>query len=263
MLMGSFRFVLFCNSALGILASKTWMQGSLCVCVQPMRDDVAMQHRLSLIGRIHKMIPVGCTHFLSLVFSSVSFTGIGSTSEVIRGTTGKPWLKSGTSVHSRLNYHYDDVTMSAMAFQITSLTIVYSTVYSDPDQRKHQSSASLAFVRGSHRWPAKSPHNGPVTQKMLPLDDDGFPSQRARNAECVSMSWRHHDWVGWGNDDCGVVFACYFAVIAWKQSIQPALHVTWPDNTILKKIHRNISTRHHKNLCELKAFSETCKQRLC
>ena len=62
-----------------------------------------------------------------------------------------------------------DVIMSAMASQITSLTIVYLTVYSD--QRKHLSSASLAFVRGIHRWPVNSPHKGPVTQKMFPFDD--------------------------------------------------------------------------------------------
>ena len=48
-------------------------------------------------------------------------------------------------------YHYNDVIMTTMAFQITSLTIVYSTVNSDADQRKHQSSASLAFVWGIHR----------------------------------------------------------------------------------------------------------------
>ena len=47
--------------------------------------------------------------------------------------------------------HYNDVIMGAMASQITSLTIVYSTVYSSLDQRKHQSSASLAFLRGIHR----------------------------------------------------------------------------------------------------------------
>ena len=47
--------------------------------------------------------------------------------------------------------HYDDVIMGAMASQVTSLTIVYSTVYSGSNQRKHQSSASLAFVRGIHR----------------------------------------------------------------------------------------------------------------
>ena len=58
-----------------------------------------------------------------------------------------------------------------MASQITSLAIVYSTVYSDADQRKHQSSASLAFVRGIHRWPMNSPHKRPVTRKMFPFDD--------------------------------------------------------------------------------------------
>ena len=57
-----------------------------------------------------------------------------------------------------------------MASQLTSLTIVYSTVYSDADQRKHQSSASLAFVWGIHRWPVNSPHKGPVTQKIFPFD---------------------------------------------------------------------------------------------
>ena len=48
-------------------------------------------------------------------------------------------------------YHYIDVIMTTMAPQITSLTVVYSTIYSDADQRKHQSSALLAFVWGIHR----------------------------------------------------------------------------------------------------------------
>ena len=43
--------------------------------------------------------------------------------------------------------------MGAIASLITSLTIIFSTVYSDADQRKHESSASLAFVRGIHRGP--------------------------------------------------------------------------------------------------------------
>ena len=68
-------------------------------------------------------------------------------------------------------HQYNDVIMGAVASQITSLTIVYSTVDSDVDQRKHQSSASLAFVRGIHRGPVNSPHKWPVTQKMFPFDD--------------------------------------------------------------------------------------------
>ena len=61
--------------------------------------------------------------------------------------------------------------MSAMASRFTNLVIVYSSVYSGADQRKHQSSASLAFVRGIHWWPVNSPHKGPVTRKMFPFDD--------------------------------------------------------------------------------------------
>ena len=61
--------------------------------------------------------------------------------------------------------------MGVVASQITTLTIVYSTDYSDADQRKRQSSASLAFVRGIHRGPMNSPHKWPVTRKMFPFDD--------------------------------------------------------------------------------------------
>ena len=61
--------------------------------------------------------------------------------------------------------------MGTIASQITSLTGVYSTVYSGADQSKHQSSTSLAFVWGIHRGPVNSPHKWPVTRKMFPFDD--------------------------------------------------------------------------------------------
>ena len=60
--------------------------------------------------------------------------------------------------------------MSTMPSQIASLAIVYSTVCSGADERKHQRPVSLAFVRGIHRWPVNSPHKGPVTRKMFPFD---------------------------------------------------------------------------------------------
>ena len=66
---------------------------------------------------------------------------------------------------------YSAVIMGAIVSQIASLTIVYSTVYSGADQRKYQSSASLAFVRGIHRWPVNSLHKRPVTRKMFHFDD--------------------------------------------------------------------------------------------
>ena len=93
-------------------------------------------------------------------------------------------------------YHYGDVLKGTIASQITSLTIVYSTVYSDADQRKHQSSASLAFVWEIHREPMSSPHKWPVTRKMFPFDDVNMSKQsnwkqkrkfRQHNAILVSM----------------------------------------------------------------------------
>ena len=68
-------------------------------------------------------------------------------------------------------FHYNDVMMGVVASQITSLTIVYSIVYSGADRRKHQSSATLAFVRRIHRSPVNSLHKWPVTWKMSPFDD--------------------------------------------------------------------------------------------
>ena len=74
-------------------------------------------------------------------------------------------------VHSCLNPRYNDVVMNAMASQITRVYVVYSTVVSDADQRKYQSSASLVFVRGIHRGPVNSPHRMPIMRKMFPFDD--------------------------------------------------------------------------------------------
>ena len=64
---------------------------------------------------------------------------------------------------------YSDVLLRAMAFQITGVSLVYSTVCSGANQRKHQSSASLAFVRGIHRWPVNSSHKWSVTRKCFHL----------------------------------------------------------------------------------------------
>ena len=81
------------------------------------------------------------------------------------------WLAISYEWASKSPYHYDDVIMSAMASQITSLMIVYPIVYSGADQTKHQSSASPAFVRWIHPWPLNFPHKGPVTWKMFPFDN--------------------------------------------------------------------------------------------
>ena len=100
------------------------------------------------------------------------------------------------------HFHYSDVIMDAMASQITSLTIVYSTVYTGADQRKHKSTASLAFVWGIHRWPVNSPHKWPVTRKMFPVDDvimRGWKQYSLNDILCLklddgsaSVMWRRH-----------------------------------------------------------------------
>ena len=86
------------------------------------------------------------------------------------GVTGG-FLSHKASNAENVYIHYDDVIMTMLASQITSLTIVYSIVYSGVNQRKHQSSASLAFVLEIHRGPVNFPHKWPVTRKMFPFDD--------------------------------------------------------------------------------------------
>ena len=80
-------------------------------------------------------------------------------------------MRDSHSLNAKLSIHYNDVMMGAIASQITSLAIVYSIVYSAADHRKHQSSASPAFVRGIHRRPVNSPHKWPATRKMFSFDD--------------------------------------------------------------------------------------------
>ena len=83
----------------------------------------------------------------------------------------KQYLRKYIHYTQNIIAHYDDVIKGAMASQISNLAIVYSTVYSGADQRKHQSYASLAFVWGIHRGPVNSPHKWPVTRKTFPFDD--------------------------------------------------------------------------------------------
>ena len=80
--------------------------------------------------------------------------------------------------------------MGTVASQITRLTIVYSTVYLGADQRKHQSSASQAFVRGIHRGPVNSPHKRPVTRKKL-----WTPFSFCSSAMPIFVTVVHRAWI--------------------------------------------------------------------
>ena len=87
-------------------------------------------------------------------------------------------------------FHYSDVMMSAMASQITCVSIVYSTACSDTDGWKHQCSASLVFVRVIHWWQMNSPYKGPVAWKMFLFD-------------CVIMYRSRYAGGGGGGDGVG------------------------------------------------------------
>ena len=102
-------------------------------------------------------------------------------------------------------FHYIDVIMRTMASQITSLTIIYSIVYSGPDQRKHQSSASLAFVRGIHRWPVNSLTQKASNAENVPFDDvvmwcvsEGYPILLSKiHFKLGNTDFLTWDLVGW------------------------------------------------------------------
>ena len=100
--------------------------------------------------------------------------------------------------------HYNYVIIT-MASQITSLTTVYSTFYSGADQRKHQSSASLAFLRWIHRWSVNSPHKGQVTRKMFPFDDVimflGSDGQDVGTDSDNDLARIRHQAISWINDN--------------------------------------------------------------
>ena len=124
--------------------------------------------------------------FLNLCISNgislkfVSMVGITNKSASLQQWLGTEWVSSHylnerwrpcplTHTCVARHQHHNDVIMGTIASQITSLTIVYSVVYSDADQRKHQSSASLAFVWGIHRGPVNSRTNGQLRGKCFHL----------------------------------------------------------------------------------------------
>ena len=106
--------------------------------------------------------------------------------------------------------HYNDAKISVVASQITSLTIIYTTVYSGTDQRKHQSSASLAFARGIHRWPVNSPHKGQWRGALMFSSICAWINGWVNNREAGDLR-RHR-----GHNDVTVMFyfSLWFMVIS-------------------------------------------------
>ena len=113
-------------------------------------------------------------------------------SPVVESDTWPRWFNEKYTHQGAFSInHYNDVIMTTMASQFTSLTVVYSIAYQDADQRQHQSSASLVFVWGIHRWPVNSPHKGPVTRKMFPFDDVVMMAEQGFSHWKNTYKYRH------------------------------------------------------------------------
>ena len=119
-------------------------------------------------------------------------------------------------------YHYNDIIMGTIASQITSLTILYSIVYSDADQRKHQSFTSLAFVRGIHldQWIPRT--NGQLRGKCFHLMMSSWSSKLPAIVLCqgtvkesnfgegdVYVIWGMRKNISWNvSCECKLVLGC-------------------------------------------------------
>ena len=128
--------------------------------------------------------------------------------------------------------------MGAIAPQIT---IVYSSVYSDADQRKHESFAPLAFVRGIHRSPVNSRHKGLVTRKMFPVDDVIMMTaiQLTQSRGWARLATHHYAWHNGTrsiSSNPGHDFATSsFCEIWWRHQME-AFSAYWP---FVRGIHRS------------------------
>ena len=114
-----------------------------------------------------------------------------------------------------------------MASQITCISIVCSTVCSGADQRKRQSSASLAFVRGIHRLPVNSPHKGPVMRKMFPFDDVIMVKTWCRTAIALLTDY------GNGIECIGTLFRITKSPYCDISQEQPGDHFYWHVLTLI------------------------------
>ena len=173
--------------------------------------------------------------------------------------------------------HYGDVVMGTVASQITSLTIVYSTVYSGADQRKHQSSASLAFVPGIHRGPVNSPHKWPVTRKMFPFDDvimlctRGLTLIKGNNHMCVVIfiMSRERDIVTKPIAECRPydVFVQHVIKIklqTWWRSDKNQIQVQVPiQNAIIMKYNNKLNTKYDTEMIFLQYIINTHMSLFC
>ena len=116
----------------------------------------------------------------------------------------------------RIN-HYIDVIMTTVASQITSLAVVCLTVYSDADQRKHQSSASLAFVWGIH-WDRTK---GQLRGKCFHLMTSSWIVVETWKETCLTLTH-------WGRDKMDVISqTTLWSAFSWMKMFEFRLKFHW------------------------------------
>ena len=156
---------------------KVFFHAYSCIALSIKKWDI-LNHAIyseTSIGEPNKH-ECGCCRLLTLLSSQFSCQWLWQPLYDMHPT----WLSLTNELKFVLNIHYNDIIMSAMASQITSLTIVYSTVYSRRRSKETSKLCATGLCAG----------NSPVTGE--------FPAQRASdaasNAKNVSIWWRHHGW---------------------------------------------------------------------
>ena len=131
--------------------------------VEKFLDKIGMHHRPSLHNKVWQL----CIFLVLEIYTYGAYVFVKNT---ITMSASCRYLIYCAMQSTRWGcLHCNDVTMSATASQITSVSIVYPTVCLGADQRKHQSSAWVAFVRRIHMWPVNSPLKGQVPRKLFHL----------------------------------------------------------------------------------------------
>ena len=169
-----------------------------------------------------------------------------------------PMLNCETAQNSlQCRYNWRD------GVSITSLTIVYLTVNSGADQRKHQSSASLAFVRGIHRWPVNCLHKWPVMRNMFPFDHvimyDGKITVKNSteftyhicNQWFVIILWHYLEpELGYavGTLKCRIIRASDVYTVIWHD-VYLYIYIYLYTLSEQKYLRRNVCHRLHKKFC--------------
>ena len=152
------RFVLVnANVYIKLILSPRWAS-SLCAAKFQLVKKLEMECILSLDNNLLRLTPESCisTYGIISIFYDKSYN----------------WFCRQSIWHDIVSVQYSDVIISVMASLITGVSLFTQPFVQAQMKKKHQSPASLVFVRAIQRWPVNYPHKGPATRKMFPFDEE-------------------------------------------------------------------------------------------